>query len=56
MKTKYGKVVRGKRVLFVIDYKILSMCCTEKQRFLSAVYKRATMVWSELESFIWNCQ
>ena len=33
----------------MIDYKIISMRCTEKQRFLSAVYKHATMVWSELE-------
>ena len=50
--TKYRKVVRGKQVLFVIDYKILSMGCTEKQRFLLAVYKHATMVWSERERFI----
>ena len=40
--TKYRKVVREKQVLFVIDQKILSMRCTEKQRFLSAVYKHAT--------------
>ena len=45
--TKYRKVVREKQVLFVINYKILSMRCTEKQRFLSAVYKHATIVWSE---------
>ena len=54
--TKYRKVVRIKQVLFVIDYKILSMRCTEKQRFLSAVHKHATMVRSERESYIWNCQ
>ena len=50
--TKYRKELRGKQVLFVIDYKILSMCCAEKQRFLSAVYKHATMVWSERERLI----
>ena len=36
--TKYRNVIREKQVLFVIGYKILSMRCTEKQRFLSAVY------------------
>ena len=50
--TKYRKVVRRKQVLIVVNYKILSMRCTEKQRFLSAVYKHATMVWSERERFI----
>ena len=52
MTTNYRKVVRGKQILIVIYYKILSVRCTERQWFLSAGYKHAIMVWCEQDRFI----
>ena len=38
--TKYRKVLRGKQVLFAIDYKILSMRCKETKVLISCLQTR----------------